>query len=45
MKKWYRSVLGMLFFFIGISIFFYPTIEAWHLEKTTEKYIEEFEEE
>ena len=45
MKKWYRSVLGMLFFFIGISIFFYPTIEAWHQEKTTEKYIEEFEEE
>ena len=45
MKKWYRSVLGMMFFSIGIGIFFYPTIEAWHLEKTTEKYIEEFEEE
>lgn len=45
MKKWCRFIFGIVFFGLGTGMFFYPTITARHLEKATETYIEEFQEE
>lgn len=43
MKKWWGTVLGAVFFTVGVSLFFYPTAATYHLERETENYIEQYE--